>query len=55
MRRLTMKELTEKSDEWILYQIVNDKWAKLQNPYTPLSKRLEKILHSLAEKVEDFS
>ena len=54
MRRFTIKELTEKPDEWILYHIVNDKWAKLKNPYTPLAKRLAKILENLSSKIENF-
>ncbi len=55
MKRFTIRELTDKSDEWILYHIVNDKWAKLPNPYTPLAKRLAKILENLREKIDDFS
>ncbi len=51
-KRFTMKELEEKSDEWVLYQIVNDKWAKLRNPYTPLAKRLAKLLEALSDKVD---
>jgi len=54
MRRFTIKELNEKTDEWILYHIVNDKWAKLKNPYTPLAKRLAKILENLSSKIENF-
>jgi hypothetical protein len=51
--RFTIKELEEKSDEWVLYQIVNDKWAKLKNPYTPLAKRLAQILKKLHKEAWD--
>ena len=47
-KRFTMKELEEKSDAWVLYQIVNDRWGKLKNPYTPLAVRLQKLLKSLS-------
>lgn len=53
MKRFTNKELEEKSDEYILYHIVNNKWAKLKNPHTPLAKRLAQILENLSSKIDE--
>ena len=51
--RITLEELKTKSDDQILYWIINDKWANLHNWSSPLSKRLEKILSTLMERIDN--
>lgn len=48
--RFTKEELETKSDNQILYWIINDKWAKLQ-PDSPLRTRLEKIIDTLNKNI----
>ena len=47
----TIKELTESSDDEILYGLVVERRSEL-NPYAPLSKRLGEISEALQERIK---
>jgi len=50
--RWTIKELEESSDNKILMSLIAERISEL-NPYTPLSKRLNKIHKKLNIKIEN--
>jgi len=51
--RWTMKELDENSDDEIILQCVRDRRSTCTNYYTPLCKRLQKIIWRLERKKEE--
>jgi len=49
--RFTIKELEEKNDDTLLYDLVTERLSLLKNPYTPLRRRLEALQEKLRIKI----
>lgn len=49
--RWTIKELKERSDDFILRGLVSERMSEL-NPYAPLNKRLQQIYNILDDKIK---
>ena len=52
-RRINSGEVKTKSDDWIIYQVLNNEWERL-HPYAPVRDRLQLIMEKVASKVKDF-
>lgn len=48
---LTMKQLSEMTDEQVIVNVLNERLNKLTNVYTPFSQRLEKIATRLSYEI----
>jgi len=51
--RYTIKELKEKSELEILYLIVNDRYLKTTNCYSPLSEYLKRLLNKINTMIDN--
>lgn len=52
--RFTMKDLELRSDDWIVYTILQDRYnSSVTNVYTPFAERLGKIMKEYRERIDD--
>ena len=52
--RFTMKDLELRSDDWIVYTILQDRYnLSVTNSYTPFAERLGKIIKDYRERIDN--